>query len=109
MAPSALFESEALKERVEDEEGRGELGGAVTAGVELPGPVAEFLRLIGEHFLPMTETLPVFSDGELRALTMPALFAFAERDATMDARAAAERTRRLLPRARRSCSKGRAT
>jgi len=97
--PSALFRSEALKERVEGEAGREELSGAVTAGAALPEPVSEFLRLIGEHFLPETNALPIFSDGALRSLAMPALFAFAERDATMDAKAAAERVSSLLPRA----------
>jgi pimeloyl-ACP methyl ester carboxylesterase len=97
--PSALFEAEALKAKVEAGEGREEISDAITSGAALPEPVAEFLRLIGEHFLPMTEALPVFPNEALRALSMPALFAFAERDATMDAFAAAKRVRTLLPRA----------
>lgn len=97
--PSALFGSESLKTKVEGVEGREEISGAITADAALPPPVAEFLRLIGEHFIPMTEALPVFPDEALRALSMPAFFVFAERDATMDAPAAAQRIGRLLPRA----------
>ncbi len=97
--PSALFGAESLKTKVEGAEGRKEISGAITADEALPPPVAEFLRLIGEHFIPMTEALPVFPDEALRALSMPAFFAFAEHDATMDARAAARRIGRLLPHA----------
>ena len=95
--PSDLFQAESLKQRINGEDGRAALNDAITEGAELPEPVAEFLRLIGEHFSPMTETLPVFSDGALSALAMPSLFVFAERDATMDAHAAAERVKKLLP------------
>ena len=97
--PSELFQSDSLKRRVEGAKGRGEISGAITADAALPEPVLEFLRLIGENFLPMTEPLPVFTDEALKALTMPALFVFAGLDATMDAPAAAERIRTLLPRA----------
>ena len=97
--PSALFQAESLRESVDDARGRASLSDAITSEAPLPGPVAEFLRLIGENFLPMTEALPLASDEALRALTMPALFVFGERDATMDARAAAARVQSLLPRA----------
>ncbi len=97
--PSGLFQAESLATHVEDAGGRSELNDAVTEGAAMPEPVAEFLRLIGESFLPMTCALPVFSDAALKGIAMPALFAFAERDVTMDARAAAARVGSLLPQA----------
>lgn len=95
--PSPLFSTEALEESVADEKGRKALKDAVTQDAPLPEPVAEYLRLIGECFLPMTEALPLFPDEVLKALIMPSLFVFGERDATMNARAAAERLKALLP------------
>ena len=97
--PSALFETESLKNRMEVKEGRAQISGAITTDAALPEPVAEYLRLIGENFLPMTEALPVFSNEALMALSMPSHFVFAERDATMDSRAALKRIRSLLPHA----------
>ncbi len=97
--PSGLFQAQALRKNVEGSEGRSTLRKAVTEGADLPEPVAEFLRLIGEHFRPMTEPLPLFADEALKALEIPVFFAFPGQDATMDARAAAARVQTLLPRA----------
>ena len=82
---------------MDNAKGRASLNAAITGEAPLPEPVAEFLRLIGENFLPMTGALPLFSDEALLSLTMPSLFVFSERDATMDAQAAAKRIQSLLP------------
>lgn len=99
VTPSDLFQAESLRKKVAGSEGRSELSNAVTEGADLPEPVLEFLRLIGEHFIPMTDPLPLFADEALSALEMPVLFAFPGQDATMDARAAAARVQSLLPHA----------
>ncbi len=43
----------------------------VCRGVEIPPDVEEFMVLVGRHFRPMLERVPVFSDEELLRLTMP--------------------------------------
>jgi len=92
--PSPLFRSEALQGG-----GQAAAGEAAMQDAVIPEPVLEFLRLIGDNFLPETRALPVFPDEAMRALTMPVLFAAGALDKTMDPPAAAERVRALLPRA----------
>lgn len=83
----------------ESESGQTDLGNEVTDGVKLPEEVTAFIRMILEGYLPMREELPVFTDEQLRALTMPVLFIAGEKDIMTDAREAAARLEAILPRA----------
>lgn len=72
---------------------------SVAGGETLPKPVAEFINLILRSYSPITEELPIFTDSELSRLTMPVLFVAGKRDNLLDAGAAADRVKNLLPQA----------
>ncbi len=68
-------------------------------------PVLDTVVLIAENFRPRTERLPVFTDEQLRGLTIPMLVVVGGRDVMFDSAATARRVRecvahatvRLLP------------
>jgi pimeloyl-ACP methyl ester carboxylesterase len=63
----------------------------------IPAEVNEATTLILTHFKPRIGVLPIFSDEELRRLTMPTLLLIGQGDALRDARKVAERMRKLVP------------
>ena len=63
----------------------------------IPEAVNVALTLIMTHFKPRIGALPVFSDEELRRLTMPTLLLIGEEDRLRDARKIVERMQRLVP------------
>jgi len=65
---------------------------------ELP-EVAEYLTLMFTHFLPRRDRLPVFSDEDLRKLTMPVLVIVGARDAMLDSAGTARRMNHAVPHA----------
>jgi pimeloyl-ACP methyl ester carboxylesterase len=67
--------------------------------VVLPTEALEFGNLVQKYFKPLTEVLPVFSDEEIRRLTMPVYYAAGDQDSILDTLASAERLRQLLPHA----------
>jgi len=71
----------------------------VCRGVEIPPDVEEFMVLVGRHFRPMLEPVPVFRDEELLRLTMPIQFLAGKKDALLPAAASVRRLKRLLPQA----------
>jgi pimeloyl-ACP methyl ester carboxylesterase len=56
------------------------------------------MELILAHTHPRLDPSPIFTDDELRRLTMPVLLLGGERDAIRDCRAIAARLQRLAPR-----------
>lgn len=72
---------------------------SITAGAALPKEVLDFMNLIFASYNPITDVLPVFSDDELRRLTMPVLFVGGAQDVMLDAPGAAARVKALLPHA----------
>ncbi len=70
---------------------------SVTGSEALPKPVADFINLILQSYYPITEELPIFTDGELGRLSMPVLFVAGRRDNMLDAEGAAGRVQNLLP------------
>jgi pimeloyl-ACP methyl ester carboxylesterase len=63
----------------------------------IPAEVNEAVTLIMTHFKPRIGVLPIFSDEELRRLTMPTMLLIGQEDALRDARKVAERMRKLVP------------
>jgi pimeloyl-ACP methyl ester carboxylesterase len=63
----------------------------------IPVEVDEAITLIMTHFKPRIGVLPIFSDDELRRLTMPTLLLIGQEDTLRDARKVAERMRKLVP------------
>ena len=62
----------------------------------IPKEVLEFMNLIVENYNPI-QSLPLFSDNQLRLLTMPVLFIGGEDDVIIDAEASAQRLADLVP------------
>ncbi len=65
----------------------------------VPKEVRDFMVLVFENFIPLTGELPVLTDDQLRALTIPVLFIAGKDDFTMDAQQAASRLESLVPHA----------
>lgn len=59
--------------------------------------VEEAMILITRHFKPRVGTLPLFTDAELRRLTMPVLLMIGAKDALRDAEKIVARMSRLVP------------
>lgn len=70
---------------------------SITQGVKLPKEVEEFIILIFQGYNPITVALPVFTDEQIRQLTMPILFVAGEEDVMIDTAAAAHRVSQLVP------------
>lgn len=99
IAPAGLSAQNEEFIEMAKKSGGGELtaDSPVSEGVELPPQVLEFINLILSGYNPVTEVLPLFSDGELQRLTMPVLMVAGERDVMLDAPGAAARLKALLP------------
>ena len=79
---------------------------AVMADIGIPKEVLEFMMLVIENFNPVIEVLPVLSDDQMRALTMPVLYIAGTNDVTMDVAQAAQRLSSLVPHAKVSLTEG---
>jgi pimeloyl-ACP methyl ester carboxylesterase len=68
----------------------------VYGNLEIPEEVVRFGRLVFNNFIPRMGGLHVFSDNELRNLTMPTFFIAGEKDALLNSTKAAVRLSRIL-------------
>jgi len=71
----------------------------VCRGVELPEEARAFMALVGRHYRPLTEPVPVFTDEELVRLQMPIQLFAGSRDMLLHSDASVRRLVRLLPHA----------
>jgi pimeloyl-ACP methyl ester carboxylesterase len=60
---------------------------------------ADYVLLIQQSYTPRRGRLPVFTDDQLRGLTMPLLAITGAKDGLLDARGTSRRLRRLVPQA----------
>jgi pimeloyl-ACP methyl ester carboxylesterase len=63
----------------------------------IPEEADEYITLIMTHFKPRTGVVPIFSDEELRRLTMPVLLLGGTQDVIRDAEKIAARMEKLVP------------
>jgi pimeloyl-ACP methyl ester carboxylesterase len=70
---------------------------ALTGASALPQEVMEFINLIISGYNPITQQLPVLSDGQLEKLNMPVLFIAGKNDIMVDTIAAAQRLGSCIP------------
>ncbi len=63
----------------------------------VPEEADEYLTLVMTHFKPRTGVVPIFSDAELRRLTMPVLLLGGTQDVIRDSERIAGRMQRLVP------------
>jgi pimeloyl-ACP methyl ester carboxylesterase len=75
------------------------INSVVTSAAALRKEVEDFMNLILRSYDPITETLPVYSDAQLKQLAMPVLFIGGEQDIMLDAPGAARRLEKILPHA----------
>ena len=66
-------------------------------GAPLPPDAEHFMTLVNRHFRYRTGSLPLFSDEQLRSLTMPVIFLAGENDVLLNTPKTAERLTRLVP------------
>jgi len=71
----------------------------VFRGIEMPPEMEEFMGLVGRHFRPLIEPVPVFSDEELLRLQMPIQFYAGSQDMLLRSKASVQRLGKLLPHA----------
>lgn len=69
----------------------------ILGGQPVPADVEETITLLMTHFKPRIGALPIFSDAELRRLTMPVQLLMGARDPLRDAERITARMRALLP------------
>jgi pimeloyl-ACP methyl ester carboxylesterase len=69
----------------------------VLGGQSVPAEVEEAMTLLMTHFKARVGTLPIFSDTELRRLTMPVQLVMGARDALRDAEKITARMKQLVP------------
>jgi pimeloyl-ACP methyl ester carboxylesterase len=69
----------------------------VLAGQPVPAEVEEALTLLMTHFKARIGVLPIFSDTELRRLTMPVQLLMGAQDALRDAQKITARMQQLVP------------
>jgi len=73
---------------------------ALMGDAKLPKEVLEFMTLVMDNFNPVTEALPVLTDEQMCALTMPVLFIAGTNDMTMDSAQAAQRLSQFVSHAK---------
>ncbi len=71
----------------------------IAGKVELSPEVEAFGALVAEHMKPLTEPIPLFTDGEISALQMPLCYIGGEKDPMLDTRRTMLRIASLLPHA----------
>lgn len=71
----------------------------INGGEDMPEEILSYQKLIANNFNFRRETVPIFSDEELKRLTMPVCLLVGEKDIMLDSNSTADRMKKLLPNA----------
>ncbi len=71
----------------------------VYGDLQMPAAILAFGRLVGRHFRPTTEPVPVFTEAQLAQLTMPVQYFGGAHDVLLRSRESAARLARFVPHA----------
>jgi pimeloyl-ACP methyl ester carboxylesterase len=71
----------------------------INGNVEMPEIMFKFQMLIGKHFKTRKEPIPIFSDDEIRHLTMPVFLYVGAKDIMLHSLETADRMKKLAPNA----------
>lgn len=82
------------------EKGRRKLFKIINGNVDMPEIFFQFQTLIGKNFNIRKEHIPIFSDEELRRLTMPVFLFVGAKDIMLHSMETADRIKKLVPNAR---------
>lgn len=77
--------------------GRNRMKQYIFRGAEFPEELDQFLTLTGRYFNYRIGAPPLFTDEELRSLTMPVLFLAGEKDVLLNTPKTADRLKKLVP------------
>lgn len=69
----------------------------INGGEPVPDVVVEYQKLIGKHFNSRKEPIPIFTDDELRRLTMPSMVIVGGKDVILKSHETAQRYKSLVP------------
>lgn len=72
----------------------------INGNVDMPEIILKFQILIGKNFNTRREPIPIFSDEELRGLTMPVFLFVGAKDIMLHSMETADRMEKLVPNAR---------
>jgi len=98
-ARRALFMVKAMLMLLFGKRGIDKAWSAASGKAPVAGPLADYMRLIFQNFRPRREAPPIFTDAELRALSLPIQVVVGAKDAMLHATQTRDRVRRLLPHA----------
>lgn len=90
------FLLKALSLMLLGEKGREKIARSLYGDRTVSKEAIRYTTFLAEHFKPRTGKIPVFSDGDLKKLTMPLLCIVGEKDGILNSSQTAERIRRLL-------------
>jgi len=94
-----LFMAKAMLMLLLGKRGVDKAWSAASGKAPIAGPMADYVRLIFENFRPRREAPPIFTDAELRALSLPIQVVVGADDAMLHATQTRDRVTRLLPQA----------
>jgi pimeloyl-ACP methyl ester carboxylesterase len=95
----ASFMLKAIPLMLLGEAGLDKITRLVNGNQPIPEEAVEYSKLIARSFNLRTESVPIFSDDELKSLTMPVLLYAGKKDVLLDSKKTVERLTKLLPNA----------
>ncbi|MDF2524664.1 MAG: Ndr family protein [Clostridiales bacterium] len=90
----------ALLHMIFGEKGIRRLFRIINGNVDMPEIILKFQILIGKNFNTRKEPIPIFSDDEIRRLTMPVFLFVGAKDIMLNSMETADRVKKLVPNAR---------
>jgi pimeloyl-ACP methyl ester carboxylesterase len=90
----------ALLHMIFGEKGIRRLFRIINGNVDMPEIILKFQILIGKNFNTRKEPIPIFSDDEIRRLTMPVFLFVGAKDVMLNSMETADRMKKLVPYAR---------
>ncbi|WP_028975476.1 alpha/beta fold hydrolase [Spirochaeta cellobiosiphila] len=75
--------------------GMDKINSLISHKVPMPKEAKSFQKLLQKHFRPLTEPVPVFTDEELQALTMPIYYAAGDHDVLLNTEKSVDRLKQL--------------
>ncbi|HYE11878.1 MAG TPA: alpha/beta hydrolase [Patescibacteria group bacterium] len=90
----------ALFHMIFGEKGIRRLFRIINGNIDMPEIILKFQILIGKNFNTRKEPIPIFSDDEIRCLTMPVFLFVGAKDIMLNSMETADRMKKLVPNAR---------
>jgi pimeloyl-ACP methyl ester carboxylesterase len=90
----------ALLHMIFGEKGIRRLFRIINGNVDMPEIILKFQILIGKNFNTRKEPIPIFTDDEIRRLTMPVFLFVGAKDIMLNSMETADRVKKLVPNAR---------